>query len=465
MSEEFRRDFQKVAESIGSALAGQGTQDYVTRVEGSIDLLVGGMVKLADNQKSIEYAKGDVFEAWHAGTLNLDSVRQHLNVHALAPRDTSIIDVQITGPSGTIISQLKDYKTATDTAKAISDPKYLSVDHKIVPSDQLDGVREAADRLTIKNQPIRPDMASNYSHTARVADDQLHMDGASSKPISEPESRHITQQARATGNVDREGLGLTTSQVIQWEDFLRETSTAAMRAAALSAALQLAPHIVALVIKGLKTGKLTLDDLTPIGKQIPMTAIRSGLSGGLSASIIAAARMGALGAAMKDLDPTMVAAGVTLAITTIGTSIKAAQGTISWPIAAKTMAEDTLVLSCAMGGAIAGQAAIPIPLLGAIIGNIVGAVIARLVIAQTNNVVLGVAVETGWTFFGIVDQDYTIPNGILLMGGWELLEVERLQPDKLCLEQLHIDRLEIAPVPFQVLRRGVISFGKIGYAV
>lgn len=460
---DFQRDFQLISDSFGSNLAGQDAHGYVARVDGAIEQLVKDMVKLSDNQKGLDYAKGDVFEAWHAGTLNLDSVRQHLSAHAIAPRDASIVDVQVTGSTGTIISQLKDYRSSLDTAKAISEPKYLSVDQKIVPSDQLDGVREAAVRLAMRNHLTRPEMEANYSHTAKVADDQLRMDGAASKPITEHDTRRITLDARAKGDVGREGLGLTSDQVIQWEDFLRETSTAAVRAAVLSAALQLAPHLAALIIKALKAGEISLDDLAPIGKQIPITALRSGVSGGISASIIAASQMGLLGEALSELDPTMVAASVTLAITTIGTSIKAAQGTISWPVAAKTMVEDSLVLACAMGGAAAGQAAIPIPLLGAMIGNIVGAVVARLVITQANEVILGIAAETGWIFFGIVDQNYSIPSSVLIESGWELLDVERLRLDEVHLELLEVEKLELERVPFSVLRRGVIAFGQIGY--
>jgi hypothetical protein len=464
--DEFYRDYRQVSETFGSAAAGQGVQGYVLRVEGAFDTLVKEMVNLADNQKGLDYAKGDVAEAWHAGTLTADAIRQHLNVRAFAPRDHSPIDVRVAGPSGTIDSQLKVYGSAMDTAKAISEPKYLGTDQKIVPSDQLDGVREAAARLAMKNHLTRLEMERNYSHTSRTADDHLHYDGANSKPISEKATRQMTQDARDTGDVDREGLGLTARQSIQWGDFIHEAGTAAMRAAALSAALQLAPHIVSLIAKAIKSGEITLEDLAPIGKQIPSAVFRSGVAGGLSASIVMASRMGVLSESLSNLDPTVVAAAVTLAMSAIGTSIKAARGDISWPIAAKTMMEDTFVLSCAIGGAAAvSQAIIPIPILGALIGNIVGALVARLVISQGNRTILGIAKDTGWTFFGIVDQNYAIPEDILLEGGWELMRVERLECEMLHLQRLELETLEMEPVPFRVLRRGVVSFGKIGYAV
>jgi|GEM_PF-908973 len=472
---EFHRGFQLVADTLGNKLAGQETQDYVVRVDGAIDQLVEEMGKLVDNDKGLLYAKGDLFEAWHAYTLNLDAVRRGLDVHASVPRDHSPIDVRVTSLFNTIDAQLKDCRTAEDTARAISNPKYQDMDQKIVPSDQMDAVREITARLALKNQLTRPEMEESYSHTAKVTDDRLRLGGASGRPLSEFESRQLTQQLRADGDVDREGYGLTPEQVIQWEDFLRETSTAAIRAAALSAAIQMAPHIAALVLKALKAGELTLKDLVPMGKQVPSAVLRSGLSGGLTASIIAAARMGTLGGAFKDLDPTMVAACVALSITTIGTSIKAAQGIISWQVAGKTMVEDSLVLACAMGCATAaGQFAIPIPLLGAVIGNIVGAIVARLVIAKANEVMLGVAADTGWTFFGMVCQDYSIPDSIFLQEAWDSLKIELLHMEELRVEELEIDELELdhleveeiamEPITAHILRRGVISFGRVGYS-
>lgn len=205
------------------------------------------------------------------------------------------------------------------------------------------------------------------------------------------------------------------------------------------------------------------NDFAPLAQAIPSAMLRSGVAKGLSAAIVGSARAGVLGNTLQQVDPTFVAAGVTLAISAFETSIKAAQGDISWPTAAQHISEDALVLAAAMGGATLGQALIPIPMLGAIVGNIVGAVVARMTIEQANGIVLGIAAETGWTVFGLVDQNYTVPRDILEASGWNVLDIRKFRPQPLDLKRLQPRTLEVKSVDMTLLRRGVVSFGRVGY--
>jgi len=458
----FRRDYRNAIDNFGGGVTGQQVDAYGTRVEDAIEDVIRQMKNLADNQKDIHYAKGDVAEAWHAGTFNVDAARRGVDTSAVTPRDASPIDVSMHGTSMEN-AQLKYYRTPEDTAKAISHPKYADLDQKVVPADQLDEVKNAAARLASKNAQTRPEMSESYAHTARSADDRLRLDGTESRPLSERDARDAVKELRSEGDLDREGFGLTPPQVIQWQDILRESTTAAARAAIISAALQSAPYLVAVAKKAWETGEISAKDFAPLAQALPATLLRSGVAGGLSAAIVGSARAGALGSALQQVDPTFVAAGVTLAISAFETSIKAARGDITWPAAAKTISEDAIVLASAMGGAALGQALIPIPMLGALVGNIVGAVVARLVIDQVNGVVLGVAAETGWTVFGLVDQNYTVPSELLEASGWSVLDIQKLEPHTLDLKRMQPRMLELKRVDMAVLRRGVVSFGRIAY--
>ncbi len=459
----FRRDYRNASDNFSGGLAGQQVDAYEERVEQALDDMIRRMGDLAGNQKDIHYAKGDVAETWHAGTFNVDAARRGLDVSATAPRDASPIDVSIRGSGVEHHAQLKYFRSPEDTTKAISHPKYIDLDQKVVPSDQLDGVREAAARLAARNAKSRPEIADSYSHTASTADDRVRMDGAESRPLSEREARELVKELRAKQDVDREQFGLTPQQVIQWQDILREATTAAARAAIISAALQSAPYLVAITRKAWETGEISAKDFAPLAQAIPTTLLRSGVAGGLSAAIVGAARSGVLGSALQQVDPTFVAAGVTLAISAFETSIKAARGDITWPVAAKYISEDAIVLASAMGGAAVGQALIPIPMLGALAGNIVGAVVARLAIEQVNRVVLGIAVETGWTVFGLVDQNYTVPGDILEASGWSILDIRKLGAQPISLKRLEPRTLDLKSIDMKVLRRGVVSFSRIAY--
>ncbi|MCK9521482.1 MAG: hypothetical protein M0R76_00360 [Proteobacteria bacterium] len=458
----FRRDYRNAIDNFGGGLAGQQVDAYGERVEQALDDVVRRMGDLAGSQKDIHYAKGDVAEAWHAGTFNVDTARRGLDASATAPRDASPIDVSMRG-SSVEHAQLKYFRSPEDTAKAISHPKYGDLDQKVVPSDQLDGVREAAARLAARNAQSRPEVADSYSHTANTADDRVRMDGAESRPLSEREARELVKELREKQDVDREQFGLTPQQVIQWQDILREATTAAARAAIISAALQSAPYLVAIARKAWETGEISAKDFAPLAQALPATLLRSGVAGGLSAAIVGTARAGVLGGALQQVDPTFVAAGVTLAISAFETSIRAARGDITWPVAAKCISEDAIVLASAMGGAAIGQALIPIPMLGALVGNIVGAVVARLAIEQVNGVILGIAAETGWTVFGLVDQNYTVPGEILDASGWNVLDIRKLGPQAIELKRMQPINLALKNIDMKVLRRGVVSFGRVAY--
>ena len=458
----FRRDYRNVIDNLAGGVTGQQADAYVARVEDALDDVVRKMGYLARNKKDIHYAKGDVAEAWHAGTFNVDTARRGLDASAHAPRDASPIDVSVRG-TATEHAQLKYFRSPDDTARAISHPKYADLDQKVVPADQLDGVREAAARLASRNIQNRPGVADSYTHTSDTADDRIRMDGAASRPLTEPGARELTKELRAKQDLEREIFGLTPAQVIQWQDILRQSTTAAVRGAVISAALQSAPHLVAIARKGWETGEISVKDFDPLARAIPSTLLRSGVAGGLSAAIVGSARVGALGSALQQVDPTLVAAGVTLAISAYETSIEAARGDITWPMAATRISEDAIVLAGAMGGAAVGQTLIPIPMLGALVGNIVGAAVARLSIDQVNTVVLGIATETGWTVFGVVDQNYTVPPEILEASGWNVLDIRKLEMRRLDFKRLQPTTLELRNVEMTVLRRGVVSFGRVAF--
>lgn len=458
----FRRDYRNAIDNFGGGLAGQQLDAYVERIEHALDDVVRRMGNLAGSQKNIHYAKGDVAEPWHVGTFNVDAARRGLDGSATAPRDASPIDVSLRG-SSVEHAQLKYFRSPEETAKAISHPKYSDLDQKVVPAGQLDGIREAAARLAARNAQSRPELADSYAHTAKTAADRLRMDGAESRPLSERDARELVKQLRQKQDVDREQFGLTPQQVIQWQDILRETTTAATRAVIISAALQSAPYVLAIARKAWETGEISEKDFAPLAQALPATLIRSGIAGGLSAAVVGSARAGVLGSVLHEVDPTFVAGGVTLAISAFETSVKAARGEITWPAAAKRMSEDAVVLASAMSGAALGQALIPIPMFGALVGNLVGAAVARLAIEQVDGVVLGIAAETGWTVFGLVDQNYAVPSEILEASGWNILDIRRLAPRRLEIRRTQPQPPGLKRVEVRVLRRGVVSFGRVAY--
>lgn len=458
----FERGYQAVADQINGELVGREISDFAARVESSVEELIRDMSKVAQNEKNLHYAKGDVAELWHAGTLNLDATQRHLDVRAYAPRDVSPIDIAMRGDGHGEAAQLKFYGSAEATAQAISDPKYAGLD-KVVPADQLEGVREAAKRLANHHHDSRHEMSESYQHTADVVDDRLRMDGAESRPLSEPQSRELTDSMRRDDKIDREQFGLTSNGVIRWEDILREASTAAVRAALITAALQAAPYLVVLAKKAITTGEIKVADFAPLGQALPATLLRSSLAGGLTAAIVGAARKEVFGAGLKTIDPTLVSAAVVLCLSAVSNSLRAARGETTLLEAAASTAEDSIMLAVALGFSTVGQALIPVPVLGSLLGSIVGALVAKLIVEQTDRAIVGMAVATGWTFFGLVDQNYKIPAALLTAAGWQSVDLRLFEPSALDIQRLEPVTLEPLRIDTTVLRRGVVAFRRVGY--
>lgn len=132
-------------------------------------------------------------------------------------------------------------------------------------------------------------------------------------------------------------------------------------------------------------------------------------------------------------------------------------------------AQDLVVVVCSIGGGIVGAAFMPATaVLGYMIGSFVGSVVGGFVFNGAYSCVLSFCVDTGCTFFGLVEQDYTLPENVLEELGIDLFEYEKFQP-------LHIEPLSFEPLGFEpqrfeplsigitVLRRGVIGVNRIGY--
>ncbi|ACV50638.1 hypothetical protein Apar_0206 [Lancefieldella parvula DSM 20469] len=122
----------------------------------------------------------------------------------------------------------------------------------------------------------------------------------------------------------------------------------------------------------------------------------------------------------------------------------------------------------AMGGGHLGQALIPVPVIGYMLGSLAGSLVGGITYEIGSTVFVGLCVNRGMTFFGLVEQDYTLPENVLKSIGLEVFEYETFEfekpafetfaPETLALESSRLDQFEI-----RYSRRGLIAFNKIGY--
>lgn len=189
---------EKIEDASGHAL-GQGVgkfndfqnihlngklDQYGQKIKSRLTRLDGGA-----SEQSMATKQGNVFEEHHASSLEIEaSSRGNANVTAttnVGDPNHPTTDIRVTTPDGTHDVQAKSYQDPKSTAQALSDPKYNKVD-KLVPGDQVDGVKEHAQRQAQRNSEIRPEISESNQHTADNASATIstkNSDDIHSKPL------------------------------------------------------------------------------------------------------------------------------------------------------------------------------------------------------------------------------------------------------------------------------------------
>jgi hypothetical protein len=462
----FEDGYSRVFDNMGGILGTFESARYASNVESAVENAINALRQEAKHRSNVseDYLKGWLAEQWHAETLKISgAARGRSDVWANVPGDNGPGDVRFGGATSTSEAQVKYFKTGEDTAKAISRPEYKGMD-KVVPSDQVDDVKETASHLAQKNQMNRPEQAANYQDTADHSSDRLEVGNASSKPLAETQAKEMARDFRKDGNVDADKYGLKTESFVEWKDVAREAGQAALHAAIMSAALSAAPHIWAVSREFLETGQVSPDELIERGQVILLGAGTAGLRGGVAAGLTAACTTGLLGEALKSVSPVAIGMATTLTLNAMSYAIQLRQGRITNRDFAHQCLRDTFVLSTGMLGATIGQMVIPIPLLGALAGNVVGSTLGAVAFEGANQVMMGICVESGWTFFGMVEQDYTVPEEVLRQAGYDLFSTHSFSIQSFSTGGFSVQSFRTNSLTFTPVRRGLIACKAVGYS-
>ena len=222
----------------------------------------------------------------------------------------------------------------------------------------------------------------------------------------------------------------------------------------------------------IKHGEIDLDGLKKSGKKVISASGEAFLRGSIAYGVEMAIQNGLLGEALKQANPTIVGVAVTVIFGAIKDSILVASGKMS----SKEMGMhfvDTLVVSSGylvsmkIGGAIA-QALFPeLPGIGFAIGSLLGCSVA-VVYNIGKKKLISFCVDTGFTCFGLVEQNYELPEEVLHELGIETIPVPRTQVERVDVPRTQvtgtgIEQAEYETIDITVLRRGVIGVNKVGY--
>ena len=463
----FNDSFQTAMGAMASAHGTHASAEYTHNVSLAIDTAFEAIRAEAHRVRNVDikFAKGNIAEAYHTGTFNAAAV-------AKGQSDISA-EMMINNRTGQDIrygqlgidervAELKYYTTGEKTAKALNNPGYSSSD-KVVPADQLDEIRQVASRETLRNMETRPAVAETYAHTADNASDRLAYGDVSSKPLSNQEAIDLTKDLKSEGAVDPDAHGLIINEFVEWSHIAREAGQAVVHAAAFSAALTAAPYLIKAIVNGVKKGEIDVATLSAGSAAIATSTPQVALRASIAAAIVGASKAGFCGEAMKDLSPNAVGMATAMMINSIGYSMKHAKKEMPGNEVALNCIKDSIALASGMLGASLGSTIIPIPVLGALIGNIIGSTIGAMAFHGIHSITLGICVESGWVMFGFVDQNYQVPEAILQQCGFDLIKVDFINVQRFEPARLQVRKIEVQTAEVAFLRRGVVGVSTVGY--
>ena len=434
----------------------------------------------------VEQFKGYVAEEFHAATFNIDAIQHDSEHRAEALHSTALGSVDIKTNYGEDYSlKYYNYADKAENAQAVlsndgSVPKYHG-QKRLIADEQLEEAKAWATKRALRNDTIRPDVANAHRETRDnlvgvVSDNE----GNSSKPLSIKESKQIATEAQK-GNFNPEKYGIKKGETQEHiptpeaiaVDYFQKALEAGLTAATITLATQVVPELYKVIDYLIKNGQIDVNQLKQSGKKIITASGESFLRGSIAYSVELMIQKGFFGTGLKKVPPTVIGTVVTIILGTLKNSILVAAGKMS-PAEMGRRFVDTVAysVSYAIGAKIGGliaQAVFPeIPGIAYAIGSLLGCAIA-VVYNIGKKKLISFCVDTGFTCFGLVEQNYELPESIL-----NELGIDTIKISKTVIPQTQISRIEIfntieeqqyETINMTMLKRGVIGVNKIGYVI
>ena len=221
----------------------------------------------------------------------------------------------------------------------------------------------------------------------------------------------------------------------------------------------MAPEVYRAISYLIQNGELDEKQFQRIGFAALKGSSEGFVRGSISAAITIACKSGMLGEALKGISPSIVGMATVLAMDTMKNAYKVAAGQMSRTELASELVRELIVSSTSLaGGAVVGF----------MIGSFVGSVIGSFVYNCGYSTALSFCVDTGFTMFCLVKQNYTLPKDIMEAIGLAVFQYEQFTPQQF--EPRTFSPTKFNPkgiatdtLGIHILRRGVIGVSEVGY--
>lgn len=509
MISEFREGYEFFQKNAGAAFAAFQGEDFVTdrvayvgSVEDEITIFEESINAFFGDNKPVKQLKGDVAEFWHAGTFNVNAATNESANRAYVPRSNEFGSVDVSGNFGKDFG-LKYYGTGKDSArqqaisvfqrykdyqanggkdsleKFLSDRRYTSEDVlndpvyagqiRVIPKDQIEEATTWLKRMIATEGVRRPEQVKRYQDTLDLLSDRIaDNEGNESIPLSREDAEKLAGIAKE-GKFKAEDFGITAPELLDLEMVVKESLKAGMSAAVITLVLKVGPEIFKSIDYLIKTGEIDEEHFKRIGFATVTGASEGFIRGSVSAAIMTCCKAGLLGEALKNATPGAIGAIVAVTMNTMKNAYQVAIGKKTRTELTNELIRDLFVSTSALTLGYVGQAALhQLPVVGYLVGSFVGSVVGSFVYNTGYKATISFCTETGVTLFGLVEQDYRLPEDIIKEIGLETFEfetfnAETFEPDSFVFASFEPESIQPDTLGITVLRRGVIGVSRIGY--
>ncbi len=450
----------------------------ILSINAEIDKLVESLNELKIHNLGEEQLKGFVAEEWHAGTFNIDAITKASEHRAWTLKDNGYGSVDIDTNFNKQYS-LKYSNTAKDAEKmqALLDKntgisKYHSQE-RLIAEEQLDDAKAIARRREIKNILTRTEVANSHKETrehliGKVSDDS----GVESKSLSIKESKKIAKEINQDG-FEAEKHGFKKEELLKEIriNYVNQAMKAGLTAASITAITQLVPELYKAIDYLIKNGEINLNNVKQSSEKLITSTGESFLRGSIAYTVEIGIQNGLFGEALQTVSPSVIGSMVTIILGTIKNSILVATGKITANQMGGYFVDSIIIssgyiVSMELGGIIVQAICPELPMIGYAIGSLLGCSLSVAYSIGKKNLI-SFCVDSGFTCFGLVDQNYELPEEILSRLGVDYIPIPKADIlttgiNRISTEE-QIEYKQFETIDIQILKRGIIGINKIGY--
>ena len=520
MEREFDLGFTFVMDNFGSSFGRFASESWIENIDSEINRMCEAMLIEAERRPNtdVDHLQGWLNEIWHKHTYNINA-KIHLSKNVASIPDASTfasVDNLIKDKHGNELARFS-LKSDNSASASLDDQSKTPWEHycekrktaerkgkgyqsfeeflkknkiindervnlsmyldqgKVVDTEYLAQAKQMAYEKYLealaKSNGILTTAAKRYLEVYNTLTDVISdHKGNESIPLTHDQAIKLATAAKEA-KIDKELLkecNLDIDKLITPKDIAREAFSAGLTAATISLMISVVPVIISAVSKLIHDGSVTADDLKKYGLKSLTDSGRSFLNGTVTAAIVTCCKTGKFGEALVNANTMAIASLVTVSIGTIMSGLKCASGKISKSEMAREIIQMyTTSVFAFVGGSVLTCICHGFPLaymLGSIIGSIVGGFIYK----AADHIILSFCKEHDCTFFGLVEQDYKLPEGVLNeIGldefGFEGIKFDIYEADKFECDKFSHDSYEYEKFGIRVLRRDLIGVYRIGY--